>query len=321
MGFWKSDDLIFAWGDTLGMKFAGLANKEGVGYGGEVLSRMKTALHENARDFLSLDPQKILDEWDRMAKAARDVGVDVSEVVTVELGAAKDHLADWHGEGADKFKEHVDQIRAFTGRQYHSIMETVRALAALLRIAVQARDDFSALAQATADQVDKAFEDKAEESTEFVLKVGSGIAKGVLEVISDPKKAAFAIAETVMDIAVEGVTLAIGGDKLGDIVAAYVQQRDRLLDGYETELDEVAHLLERAQHRHLAEDASLIEPLPVTLNVNSPDFRYSSFMSKDMDPVQFGPAVERERQRFATEQQPRLMNPDSPIQQRLAGGS
>lgn len=321
MGFWKSDDEIFAWGDTLGRKFAGLANKEGVGYGSEVLSRMKTALHENARDFLGLDPQKILDEWDRMMKAAKEIGVDVSEVVTVELGATENYLSGWHGEGADAFKRHVDRIRAFTGKQQLYMLETVRALAVLLKIAVQSREDFAALAQATADQVDKAFDDHDDAKTEFVLKVGNGIAKGVLDVISDPKKAMFAIAETVMDITVEGVTLALEGGKLGDIVTSYVGQRDRMLSGYEAELGQVATLISEAQRDYVDEKLDMFEPLPVALDVRSPDFRYTTFMSKDRDPGQFAPAVERERQRYVAEQQPRLVSPDSPIQQRLAGGS
>jgi hypothetical protein len=109
------------------------------------------------------------------------------------------------------------------------------------------------------------------------------------------------------------------GGKLGDIVTTYVKQRDRLLGGYETELNEVVYLLKRDQDRALAQRTDLFEPLPVNMNVNSPDFRYEAFMSKDQDPAKFGPRVEAERQKYAAERQPRLLNVDSPIHQRLAG--
>jgi hypothetical protein len=318
--FWKNDDEVYAWGDTVAARLAGLANKEGIAYGAEAGAAMRTMLHENARDFLSLDPQKILDEWDRMAKASKDVCVDISEVVTVELGAAKDHLAGWHGEGADLFKRQVDNIRAFTGSQYEAMVETVRALAGMLRVAVQSREDFATLAQAVMHQVDKVFEDEQEKNTEFVLKVGNGVVKTVIGVLSDPKKALFAVAENIMDIGLETVTRAMDGGKLGDIVTSYVRERDHLLRGYESELNEVAGLLERTQAEYQSRTPLILIPLPVTINVRGPDFRYEAFMSKDRDPAGFGAEVERERQKYVAEQQPRLVNPDSPIQQRLGGG-
>jgi hypothetical protein len=318
--FWKNDDEVYAWGDTVAARLAGLANKEGIAYGAEAGAAMRTMLHENARDFLSLDPQKILDEWDRMAKASQDVCVDVSEVVTVELGAAKDWLAGWHGAGADAFKEQVDNIRAFTGTQYVAMAETVRSLAGMLRVAVQSREDFAALAQAVMEQVDKVFKDEQEKNTEFVLKVGNGVVKTVIGALGDPKKALFAVAENVMDIGLETVTRTMDGGKLGDIVTSYVRERDRLLHGYESELNEAAAVLERAQELYLGRSPEILKSLPVTVDVHSPDFRYEVFMSKDRDPAGFEASVERERQKYVAEQQPRLVNPDSPIQQRLGGG-
>jgi hypothetical protein len=98
-----------------------------------------------------------------------------------------------------------------------------------------------------------------------------------------------------------------------------VKHRDRLLGGYETELAQIAELLSHAQNQELTRKTDLFEPLPVDLNVNSPDFRYERFMSKDQDSTQFGQRVEAERQKYVAERQPKLLNPDSPIQQRLAG--
>jgi hypothetical protein len=113
--------------------------------------------------------------------------------------------------------------------------------------------------------------------------------------------------------------MAMRGGKLGEIVTEYVKQRDRLLGGYESELGQVAELLARAQDFELTRKTDLFEPLPVNMNVNSPDFRYGDFESKSQDAGRFGPRVEAERQKYVAERQPKLLNPGSPIQQRLAG--
>jgi hypothetical protein len=317
--FWKNDNEVYDVAETLARRLAGLANKEGIAYGPDAMSAMRMALHANATDFLSLDPQKILDEWDRMRRVAMDIGVDISETVTVELGATRDHLADWHGAGADAFHKQVDQMRAFTGSQFEYVVKTIQALGPMLRVAVQSREDFTALAQATIDQVDKVFEDDQDARSEFVLKVGNGLAKAVLGVIADPKKAFFAVAENVMDIAVEGVTQAMEGGKLGDLVSNYTKQRDRLLQGYESELNQITQMLKDVHEGVVNSRVEMFDPLPVDLNVNSPDFRYETFMSKDVDAAQFGPRVEAERRKYIAEKQHNLVNPNSPIYRRLAG--
>jgi hypothetical protein len=280
---------------------------------------LESAMQGSAQDFLSLDPQKIIDEWDRMQKVAKDVGVDISEEVTVELGATKDHLQGWYGAGADAFRRQVDLMRAFAGTQFDYTTTTIQALASMLRVAVQSRDDFVVLAEATMKTVDKAFEEVSDTQTDFVLKVGNGVVKAVLGVIEDPKKAIFAIAENVLDIAVEGATSSVQGKELRDVVESFVNQRNRLLHGYEQELAQVTDLVRRRQEEILSTRIELFEPLPMNLDVNSPDFRYENFMSKDMDPGQFGPRVETERQKSVEEGQNKLVNTNSPIQRRLAG--
>src|SRR5262249_34929854 len=148
--------------------------------------------------------------------------------------------------------------------------------------------------------------------TEFALKVGNGIAKSVLGAISDPRKAIFAVAENVLDVAVEGAVLAMDGGKLGEVVTTFARHRDRLLDGYDSELKEVAALLERAGGGYLAWQPKLFEPMPpsANLDVRGPDFRYENFSSKTMSADQFNPAVDRERQKFAAEEHHNLVNPD-----------
>ncbi|ALG07364.1 hypothetical protein [Kibdelosporangium phytohabitans] len=318
--FWKDDNEVYNWGKAIADSFAGLANWEGVAYGHDALETLRASMFANARDFLSLDPQKILDEWDRMAKAAKDTCVDVSEEVTRDLDAARDGVRNWHGAGADAFRSHLSDIRSFTGQQYAFMAETIRALAAMLRVAVQSREDFVALAQATGQQVHKVISDASDKRTEFALKVGNGIAKSVIGALGDPQKAIFAVAENVLDIAVESVVLAMEGGKLAEVVKDFTRHRDRLLDGYTAELNEVAAILVRNQEQLDAWRPMVFAPSKVNLDVDSPGFRYETFMSKEMDPARFGPAFDRERRKFTEEQQHNGANPDSPIQRRLAGG-
>jgi hypothetical protein len=119
-----------------------------------------------------------------------------------------------------------------------------------------------------------------------------------------------------MDIAVEGTIYAMNGSDTGEIVDNYMRERDRLLRSY---VDEVADILGKAQGHFLDQNPKLFLPLPSYAKVDSPDFRYENFMSKDMGTAVFGPKVEEERKKQATDNQPnRVMNPDSPVQ-RLNG--
>ncbi|TCO48070.1 hypothetical protein [Actinocrispum wychmicini] len=317
--FWKEKDEVEDAAIALAHDFAGLANKEGVAYGPDARGALEGALLGHAADFMSLDPQKIIDEWDRMQKVSRDVNVDVSEPVTVALGATTEHLRGWYGAGADAFRDQVNKMRAFTGMQSDYIGATIQALGSMLRVAVQSRDDFVALAEATRGQIDKVFKDDADAGTQFLLKVGNGIVKAVLGVLEDPKKMAFAIIENALDVTVEGVTLVMEGGKLGEITSNYTKQRERLLQGYESELATVQGLIERGLNDVMREQPKLYDPLPLAVDVNSPDFRYAAFESKDMAPGQFSARVETERQKYVEEKQHKLVNSDSPIQQRLAG--
>lgn len=317
--FWKDESDLHHQAGVVAKKFVALANKEGSfagPWGSEVLGN---TLREDSDQFLSLDPRKIIDEWDRMQAVANKVGVDVSEEVTIELDASEAHLSDWHGSAAEAFKARISEFRSFSGTMHLSTLKTVAALGALLRLAVQAREDFFALASATAGTVDKALEEAEDKQTEFMLKVGNGVAKSVLNMFTDPKGWATAAVENAMDIAVEGAIYAMGGGKTGEIVDNYVRERDRLLRNYEVELDEIADTLKRAQGHFIAQPFRLLVPMPSCTSVDSPDFRYEHFLSKDQSTDAFGPKVDEERRKRAAERQPhRLMDPDSPVQ-RLNG--
>jgi hypothetical protein len=305
--------------DEVARRFVALANQDGAFPGPWGIEVLRNTLHEDANQFLSLDPQKILDEWERMQQVANKVGVDVSEDVTIELNATAAHLSDWHGRAAEEFKARVSSFEAFSGLMHLTVLETVKALAAMLRVAVQAREDFAALASATADTVTKAIEKADDKRTEFSLKVGNGVAKTILNMFTDPKGWATAAAENAMDIAVEGTIYAMNGSDIGEIVDNYMRERDRLLRSYEVELDEVADIIGKAQGYFLGQNPKLFLPLPSYTRVESPDFRYENFMSKDMGTAVFGPKVDEERKNQAADKQPnRVMDPASPVQ-RLNG--
>ncbi|WP_424183608.1 hypothetical protein ACOBQX_16615 [Actinokineospora sp. G85] len=54
-----------------------------------------------------------------------------------------------------------------------------------------------------------------------------------------------------------------------------------------------------------AEDAiPLLQPLPVTTDVNSPEFSYEHFANGDHDVAEYSPKVERERVELVEHRQP-----------------
>src|SRR4051794_16532825 len=94
---WKEADELYFTANKLVTSFGGLGRKERVAYGQDVMGAMEGAMQGCVQDFLTLESQNIIVEWDRMEKLVKHVGVEISEEGVVELGSPKDHLQVWFG--------------------------------------------------------------------------------------------------------------------------------------------------------------------------------------------------------------------------------
>jgi hypothetical protein len=322
---WKSDAEVYDAADQAGRKIIELVNSEGevwlgppehypAGGGAVVLA----GIRQDATDILSLDPQKIIDELERMQKVGRAIYQDQSSEIIDAFRSIDYSVQDWQGDGARAFQNQVSKIQAFIGQQCYYTIKAVQSLGALLGIAVQARRDYCALAGATVGACQKALEQNQEADTKFVIGVGATFA-GVLLTIASGGSALIATTGMFISTAGAGVQASVEGAKSADVISGYSGTRTQLLENYKSALNTVRDEIIREQNFLSAEKNELFEPLPPSINVNLTNFRYEDFYTPERDPGEFDHKVDQEHQKLITENPRGFVNPNSPIQQRLDG--
>lgn len=96
--------------------------------------------------FLSLDPQKLYDEYDRIYRAALAVGDNYDAVAELRQGIR--YLTNWTGDAADQFKKQIDKMEIFCDEQQSRILRGLLGVAAVYALAVEGRASFYALLKA-----------------------------------------------------------------------------------------------------------------------------------------------------------------------------
>lgn len=318
---WASDDALYDGASHVAHKFVELMIAKNPFEPDEAYSWLSGNLHKfhrNAEHFMTLDPARITDEYERMQSVARDVGYDTSEEIMGGVDQIEQDLSDWLGDAADAFRRQLVNIKVFTNVQGEFVARTLGALAASLALAAHARRDYLELVRATVEGIDKAIADASEQATVFLIKVGGGIAKTVIGTLADPAKAMSTLAQGAIDIVVEGVSHSINGVEVDDILRSFADQERRMREAYDDELDMISHSLKQAGDALAEETFDLYEPLPSSTDVDSPDFRYERFYTKDQLPEgRFNQQVEDERKKMLAEEQGPDSGPHNLIQRRL----
>ncbi|GGS16023.1 hypothetical protein [Actinokineospora fastidiosa] len=302
-GPWPSEADIHTSADLLAQKFFELmvhTNPFGAETAHNWLATNKPMFHQRSESFITLDPQKIIDEMERVQSAASAVAYDLSEEFRAAMRQARDHLSDWLGPAADAFRQQLTHIEAFTNRHSDLITRSVGALGASVAVATHVRRDYLELADNTVSAIDKVIRDGEQSGAAFALKIGGGIAKTVIGALADPRTALATVAQGVIDFAVETVDYGIKGADFNEVLGSYVHEEDRLRRDYEAELDAISHSLRLADGDLADEAFSMYRPLPSNTDVDSPDFRYEHFFTKERLPDdEFNQRVENERERMA----------------------
>lgn len=279
--------------------------------GGAVLLR---GLLDDADKVLSLDPQKIIDEFERMKKVGRVLDQDTSSDIVDAFRKIDYSVQDWEGGGADAFRHQISMIQAFLGQQTGYLIKTVESLAVLLAASVQARRDYVAVADATGAAVAKALEQHSDADTKIMISAGASVVSAVLGIATGGAWFT-ATAGVVIGASSAGLQLAVDGDKFAEVAAGYRTGKDQVLTSYQ---DVVRHALAKVQEAErdlLGEKNELFAPMPPGIEVHSPTFRYEDFSSADRPGAGFAPKVDRERRKPVARQGPA----GTPIQRRLDG--
>lgn len=94
------------------------------------------SLRLDAQDYLALDPQKIIDEFERMLTAGSDVGDNAVAMSELDL-MNNTHLENWAGTAADAFKKRVSMVREVGDGQQNAILQGCLCLGTMLALAAE----------------------------------------------------------------------------------------------------------------------------------------------------------------------------------------
>ncbi|WP_410597894.1 hypothetical protein [Amycolatopsis sp. lyj-23] len=328
MGDWKTDDEVRSAADRAARRLIDLFDHEQPdgkwlgspetypGGGGAVLLR---GLLDDADKVISLDPQKIIDEFERMKKVGRALDQETSADIIDAFRTIDYSVQDWEGGGADAFRRQVSMIQAFLGQQAGYLVKTVESLAILLAASVQARRDYIAAADATSAAVAKALQQHADADTKIAISVGASVVSAVLGVATGGAWFT-ASAGVVIGASSAGLQLAVDGDKFADVASGYKAAKNQVLTTYQ---DIIATALGKAQEAErdlLGEKNELFAPMPPSINVTSPSFHYADFSSTDRPVAEFDSKVDQEHRKLIDQHGPASVTaPATPIQRRLDG--
>ncbi|QFU86405.1 hypothetical protein YIM_05935 [Amycolatopsis sp. YIM 10] len=172
------------------------------GGGGAVLV---DSFRQDALDVLSLDPQKIIDEFGRMQGGARAISRENSEVVDA-FRMIDYSVQDWRGNGADAFRQH------------------------------------RALATATVGACQKALKQNQEAETKFVIGLGT-ILVGALVSVASGGSLLGVSAGAFIAASGSGIQLAVEGEKAGEVLGAYTSSRKQLMASCEGAVGEAGRII------------------------------------------------------------------------------
>jgi hypothetical protein len=261
--------------------------------------------------YLSIDPQQVYDEYQRVYQAALAVGDNYDAVA--ELRQSIRYLTNWTGAAADEFKKQMDKMEVFCDEQQTRILRGLMGLAATYTVAIEGRGSFYKLLLAAEVAGREEMEDQAKEDAKLQSALLFDIAGGILS--GNPKKLLGSPLETLVEMGKDVVDRVIQGNDADQVMDSYRREADWLNEQFGNALDRIRTDL-GDQINDAVQPSDMYRPLPLICDVRSPDFRYENFQDTAHSPGLIGPVVEDERKKYAEEKKQqseidKRMNPGS----------
>jgi hypothetical protein len=124
MSDWKTDGELYDAAEAAANKLIELINHEGQAWvpspnapPNVAREGIEGSIHLDAQDCLSLDPQKIIDEYERMQKLGRALDIEQESDINDRIREIDYSIQEWHGDGADAFRAQLSRIETFFGQQ------------------------------------------------------------------------------------------------------------------------------------------------------------------------------------------------------------
>ncbi len=319
MADWKTDGELYDVAQQLGNKIADMYTKAGVWVSaGTNVDAIVESMRMDAEEFMSLDPQKIVDEFDRMQRAATQTGEDA--IAKALLDEANIRLqAKWSGDAAVAFGHQMSYIETFMHQQDNQIGFAAHCMGTLYALAVNARRSYHDIASATIAACEKEMKEQTERDNKAIVSILSEVAKACIAGFTR-----FENAGEVVKWGLDGFISAgsatyqavMEGSEAPEVVTRYMQTRDNLRGSFEDGLNQLTKWITLQENELAQVRVPLLEPLPLCIDIKGADFSYDRFFTEDRDNASFGPKVERERQRLKNE----AGRPAGLIGHRLDGG-
>lgn len=265
----------------------------------ELYGQMASARERHADIILSLDPSKILEEYNRIFPIA--MKISASEGPKAELKVTEGLLENWQGAAKDEFLRQLSRTESFLDQQGEACWEVVRALTALFALTFHSRNSYHELCMNTRFAVEETLGNQEKKELETKIAVGTRIVSMVISF--SPESLKQEIATTITDTAGEMAKLVFGGEDANGVVGKYIQGGDDLVREYEAGLSVLQSKISAHQATLEQQRPQLLEPLSPKIDVDSPDFSYANFSSEHTPPPNVEGQVDQGRKAHATEEQ------------------
>ncbi|TCO57271.1 hypothetical protein [Actinocrispum wychmicini] len=291
---WKTDEEILGAANTLKDTFVAMLNDE-VPASGYPRAEVD-GLWRDKDIYMTVDPQKVYDEYNRVFKIALNVGDNYDAVG--ELRQSVRYLNNWTGDASVAFKKQIDAVEEFCRNVRERMLHGLLGLAATYAVAVQGRATFHALLMATDAAGHNEMDDQKKEDTKLKSALLFDMVGGIMG--GSPEKLLHSTLESVVEMGKDFVDRAIEGNSAHEVMDSYRRAADALNDQFRHSID---HITKAFYDQTVDADgpADMVKPLPPKCDIRSPDFRYENFENTVHNPGPIGPSVEDERKKYVAE--------------------
>ncbi|MGW5051702.1 hypothetical protein [Actinokineospora sp. NPDC004072] len=263
---------------------------------------------------MSLDPRAISEDFSAMQRAARDIA-DSERADVIFATISDNRLAGWKGEAAQAFVARMTAIKGFASEQGNHILRNLNRRAAIYQIAVTTRKSYLELMETTIAAIDVEMGNQAAREAKAWANFGLDLAKDLASL--DPRKLLSGAIGTMIGVIKNTIELLPDGSGMERIASGFTEHARKLAERMDADLIEVRTSVNDDIHLIANQTAAslLVRPMPTCLDVDSPDFRYSSFWFVGREPEVFEPSVQAEREKMQQEEERR----QNDIYRRLGG--
>jgi uncharacterized protein YukE len=265
------------------------------------------SLVRDAMDFMSLEPQKVADEYQRMQRAAGATGANEESKRDLKRALAR-LSANWHGAAAEAFAGQMSDIEEFMNQQETNLLLAAQAMGTAFGLAVHMRESYCNLAENTIAACRNVLAKQSHDGGPQVsLASGVEIVKaGVKLVDVDTVKK---LKDWAIDRFFDAAKGAAEKKPVQDTGAAatvdfYVRARDQLRRSFRDGLSQLRDWLNDQHWAYIRKPIPLLVPLPACTDVDSPDFSYGRFFNDHHESGSYAPRVEQERKNYLDEKHP-----------------